>query len=360
MNCKRILVTGGCGFIGSGFINWIIPRHPEWNIYNLDTLYYCASLKNIEHDSPNYHFIQGNLCSYDLIRHVLNDYQIDTVIHFAAQSHVQNSFSESLQYTRDNVLGTHTLLEACRVYGKIQRFIHVSTDEVYGESLGDDLKTEKSLLCPTNPYAATKAAAEMIVMSYYRSYSMPIIVTRGNNVYGERQYPEKLIPKFICLLQDDLPCTIQGTGENLRAFIHVDDVVRAFETILLKGMVGEIYNIGSTDEYTVLQIAHRLIHKLKPGEPMDRWITRIPDRNFNDYRYDIDSLKLRELGWSPQISFDEGLQRTVAWYLTHPGHWESVSRTRNPISVSPFDRVQHTFLKIDEISNSHEESRDCF
>jgi len=321
---RKILVTGGCGFIGSNFINEMTKQHPDWQIWNLDAFYYCASGKNIEvRHRSNYREIKGNLRSYDLILHILSENNIDTVVHFAAQSHVQNSFTESLQYTRDNILGTHTLLEACRIYGKIQRFIHVSTDEVYGQSVGDDLKTEKSLLCPTNPYAATKAAAEMIVMSYYRSYGMPVIVTRGNNVYGERQYPEKLIPRFINLLKHDQPCTIQGSGEHLRAFVHVYDVVRAFELILTRGLVGEIYNIGSDDEYSVSEVANIIISRLKPNDSPDKWKTYIRDREFNDLRYDIDTSKLESLGWSKTITFNEGLRRTIEWYLSvdTDTHW---------------------------------------
>ena len=203
MSYRNILVTGGCGFIGYNFIN----KHWEENqgtlIVNLDAMYYCASQDNIKENirkSKRYHLVKGNLCSFDLISNVLEIYNIDTVIHFAAQSHVQNSFDNALQYTGDNVVGTHTLLEACRKYGKIQKFIHISTDEVYGESLlseNEDKKNEDSVLCPTNPYAATKAAAELIAKSYYHSFKMPIIITRGNNVYGPNQYPEKLIPRFI-------------------------------------------------------------------------------------------------------------------------------------------------------------------
>jgi dTDP-glucose 4,6-dehydratase len=198
---KNLLITGGCGFIASNFINFYF-KESHSNIINLDAMYYCANENNIDEnirESPRYKLIKGNLCSYDLIKHILEAYKIDEIIHFAAQSHVQNSFEDSLQYTQDNVLGTHTLLECCRRYGKITRFIHISTDEVYGESMlgHDEKKNEGSILCPTNPYAATKAAAELIAQSYYHSFKMPIIITRGNNVYGPNQYPEKLITRFI-------------------------------------------------------------------------------------------------------------------------------------------------------------------
>jgi dTDP-glucose 4,6-dehydratase len=297
----KLLVTGGCGFIGSNFVNYYFKENSEATIINLDAMYYCASETNIDEevrDSQRYHLIKGNLCSYDLIFNILNIYQIDTVIHFAAQSHVQNSFEDALQYTHDNVQGTHTLLEACRKYNnnknKINRFIHISTDEVYGESMlneNEEKKNENSILCPTNPYAATKAAAELIAKSYYHSFKMPIIITRGNNVYGPNQYPEKLIPRFIQQLQQDKKVTIQGDGSNVRAFLHVNDVCSALKLVLENGQIGEIYNIGSDDhhEYTVQQIAHILIQKIKniPVSEYNDWITYIEDRPFNDKRYYI-------------------------------------------------------------------------
>jgi dTDP-glucose 4,6-dehydratase len=207
----KLLVTGGCGFIASNFINYYFYINKNAKIVNLDAMYYCASENNINEEirnSERYHLVKGNLCSFDLISNILEIYKIDNVIHFAAQSHVQNSFDNALQYTHDNVVGTHTLLESCRKYGKIQRFIHISTDEVYGESMiteNEEKKHEGSILCPTNPYAATKAAAELIAKSYYHSFKMPIIITRGNNVYGSNQYPEKLIPIFIQQLLKDKP-----------------------------------------------------------------------------------------------------------------------------------------------------------
>ena len=224
----NLLVTGGCGFIGSNFINYIFEKK-KYKIINFDAMYYCANENNISskiRSSQNYILIKGNLCSKDLVNHVLYTYKIDEVVHFAAQSHVQNSFDDSLQFTQDNILGTHTLLECCRKYGKIKKFIHVSTDEVYGESMisiDESKKTEHSILCPTNPYAATKAGAELIAQSYNHSYKMPIIITRGNNVYGPNQYPEKLIPRFIKLLNENKKVTIQGDGSAVRAFLHSYD-----------------------------------------------------------------------------------------------------------------------------------------
>lgn len=322
MEIKNLLITGGCGFIASNFINYYFYENPSVNIYNIDAMYYCASENNIKEEirnSPRYKFIKGNLCSYDLVNFIFNTYIIDSVIHFAAQSHVQNSFSDSLQYTQDNIVGTHTLLEVCRKYGKIKKFVHCSTDEVYGESMidnGEEKKTEESILCPTNPYAATKAGAELIAQSYYHSFKMPIIITRGNNVYGPNQYPEKLIPLFIKLLNSNNKVTIQGDGTNVRAFLHVYDVCTAFGLVLEKGNIGEIYNIGSDDntEYTVLEVAQLLIKLIKNTEDYNQYIDYIADRPFNDKRYYISNEKLKNLGWEITIDFVDGLKSLLDKY----------------------------------------------
>ena len=315
----RLLVTGGCGFIGSNFINYYFTANPEATIVNIDAMYYCASEENVMENirtSDRYHFVKGNLCSFDLLANILLFYKIDTVIHFAAQSHVQNSFDNALQYTTDNTVGTHTLLEACRKYGKIQRFIHISTDEVYGESMlieNEEKKNENSILCPTNPYAATKAAAELIAKSYYHSFNMPIIITRGNNVYGPNQYPEKLIPRFVELLLNNKKVTIQGDGTNVRAFLHVLDVCSALKLILENGIIGEIYNIGSDDhhEYTVSQVAEILINKIQDTQETNEWIGYIEDRPFNDKRYYISNQKLKDLGWQIDKDFNSGLDEVI-------------------------------------------------
>ena len=275
----KLLVTGGCGFIGSNFINYIFESG-KYSIVNFDAMYYCANESNVYESirqHPDYKLVKGNLCSEDLVRHVLDTHEIEEVVHFAAQSHVQNSFDDSLQFTKDNILGTHVLLECCRKYGKIRKFVHVSTDEVYGESMNriDELhKTEHSVLCPTNPYAATKAGAELIAQSYNHSYKMPIIISRGNNVYGPNQYPEKLVPRFIQQLRSGKPVTIQGDGSVVRAFLHARDTARAFECILEKGVVGEIYNIGCDEgmEYSVMDVAKMLIRKIMKCENAEDWV----------------------------------------------------------------------------------------
>ena len=312
----NLLITGGCGFIGSNFINYYFPKNKVNLLVNLDAMYYCANEANIDENirnSETYKLAKGNLCESDLVNHILIEYNITHVIHFAAQSHVQNSFDDSLTFTKDNVLGTHILLECCRKYGKIERFIHVSTDEVYGESMNsidEQCKTEHSVLCPTNPYAATKAGAELIAQSYCHSYKMPIIITRGNNVYGPNQYPEKLIPKFIKLLKEDKKVTIQGEGTSVRAFLHAYDTATAFEAVLEKGKIGEIYNIGCDEgmEYSVLEIAKILIKMIKNTENYDEWIEYIEDRPFNDQRYYISNHKLKDLGWEIKKLFENEIE----------------------------------------------------
>jgi len=316
---KNLLITGGYGFIGSNFINYIRDLDITITNIDLDALYYCASTDNVKsyiRDSPRYTFIKGNLISFDLLTNILDKYAIDIVVHFAAQSHVDNSFENALQYTQDNIVGTHTLLEACRKYGKLKKFIHISTDEVYGESMLHDYETKKneeSVLCPTNPYAATKASAELIAKAYYHSFNMPIIITRGNNVYGPNQYPEKLIPKFIQLLKNDEKVTIQGDGSNVRAFLHVSDVCNAINIIIERGTIGEIYNIGSDEnsEYSVLEVAKMLINKIKNTTNYDEWITYIEDRPFNDKRYYISNQKLKDLGWEIKMNFEDGIIQII-------------------------------------------------
>ena len=286
---------------------------------NLDALYYCANKNNVNEDirnNKNYVLIEGNLCDENLIKNILLQHNITHVIHFAAQSHVQNSFEDSLTFTKDNILGTHVLLECCRKYGKIVKFIHVSTDEVYGESMNkvdEQCKTEHSVLCPTNPYAATKAGAELIAQSYNHSYKMPIVITRGNNVYGPHQYPEKLIPRFIHLLKNGKKLTIQGKGTSVRAFLHANDTATAFEAILEKGEIGEIYNIGCDEgmEYSVMDVAKMLIKLIKNTDNFEEWIEYVEDRPFNDQRYYISNQKLKDLGWTIKTDFTDGIKRLI-------------------------------------------------
>lgn len=320
---KVLLVTGGCGFIGSNFINYMLGKYKGkgLKIVNIDALYYCANEKNILEWIRNsgdsvYKFIKCNIQQREFTEYIFREETPDYVIHFAAQSHVDNSFNGdlSLDYTLDNVLGTHVIMECCRRYisngGRLEKIIHVSTDEVYGETMiGEGVeKTEQSVLCPTNPYAATKAGAEMIVMSYKHSFGLPVIISRSNNVYGFNQYPEKLIPKWIGLLREGKKLTIAGKGDQLRSFLWVDDVSRAFETMLFRGTIGEVYNIGSVEEYSVMDVA-RIMLELVHGEGVDvaRYVEYVADRPFNDMRYFISNDRLVALGWKPEMSFKHGL-----------------------------------------------------
>ena len=312
MTFKNILITGGCGFIGSNFINYMTTKYKDLNFINIDALYYSGSKDNIN-DIFNYEFIYGNINDYNLIISILKNKNIDTIIHFAAQSHVDNSFLEPLKYTEDNIKGTHTLLEAVKNTNKNIKFIHISTDEVYGESkLNEESKKETDILSPTNPYAASKAAAEMIINSYIYSFNLNIIIIRSNNVYGKNQYPEKLIPKFINLLENNKKCTIHGNGSALRSFIHVNDVCSAIECILFKGTIHEIYNIGSNNEISVLDVTKLLINIIKKDNNYDNYIAYIDDRPFNDKRYFINNDKLIKLGWIQKIYFNsESLQELL-------------------------------------------------
>ena len=328
----HLLVTGGAGFIGSNFLNLFCQENPGVQVTNVDALYYCANEQNVDssiRSSSNYRFVQLNLQGYDDVVELVKNTCVTHVIHFAAQSHVQSSFTDSRRYTQDNVVGTHNLLEAMRLHNPhLRKFIHVSTDEVYGESMlgeGESSKTEQSVLCPTNPYAATKAAAELIAQSYHHSFGMPIVITRGNNVYGPNQYPEKVIPRFISQLQQGKKVTIQGDGSCVRAFMHATDAAMAFDVILKRGEIGEIYNIGCDEgmEHSVLDVAERLI-KLVRGDtakPED-WIEYIADRPFNDERYYISNRKLKALGWKQTLPFEEGLESVV---LRGGGIWSILS-----------------------------------
>ena len=313
----RILVTGGCGFIGSNFINYAILNRPDWYVVNLDAMYYCASHDHIipeARTSGRYTFMHGNVRDSDLVSHILTSRGITHVLHFAAQSHVQNSFKDASTFVMDNVLGTQTLLECSRNYGRLQKFVHVSTDEVYGEAL-DTKKTECSLLCPTNPYAASKAGAELMASSYAHSYGLPLVVTRGNNVYGPNQHHEKLIPCFIKKVLNGEKMPIQGDGSSRRAFMYVSDTVRAFECILDKGVIGEIYNIGCDEgvEYTVLEVATMIMRAVNRGDVnIDEHLEFIPDRPYNDKRYYISNDKLKALGWEQLVGFESGLKRLIS------------------------------------------------
>jgi UDP-glucose 4,6-dehydratase len=328
---KVIMLTGGAGFIGSNVMLHIVKKYPQYRMVCYDKLDYCATTNNFKEiaDHPNFKFVKGDITTVDMVNHVIESEGVDTIMHFAAQTHVDNSFGNSFLFTHANVMGTHVLLEAAKKFqSQVRRFIHVSTDEVYGESpLDKDAVAfdEMSALSPTNPYAATKAAAEFMVKSYRKSFGLPTIITRGNNVYGPRQYPEKLIPKFITLLSQNKPVPVHGTGNNRRSFLHVDDVATAFDLVLHRGQLGNIYNIGTEYEISNLEVTKTLIDAMGMAKREKELITFVEDRKFNDVRYHISVDKLAQLGWSPQVEFLEGLKRTIAWYKANPNQYGDVS-----------------------------------
>tara|TARA_B110000003_G_C16599258_1_gene514958 strand:+ start:593 stop:1531 length:939 start_codon:yes stop_codon:yes gene_type:complete len=296
---SNVMVTGGCGFIASNFLNRMKERYSSINFVNVDKLDYCSNVENVNPGVAT--FVKGNVGNKELIEHLIKLYHFDAIFHFAAQSHVDNSFDNALSFTMDNTHATHVLVEACRRHIPDVEFIHFSTDEVYGESKTDVPFTEnEGVLRPTNPYSASKAAAEMIVRSYIESFGMNIKVIRCNNVYGPNQYPEKLIPKFKRLLKENEKCTIHGSKSATvkRAFMHVDDVVDAVDVIWRRGVPGEVYNIASDDELTVMEVTQLIIETIKGTENYDDWITYVEDRPFNDQRYYICAKKLKDLGWS--------------------------------------------------------------
>ncbi|KAG8386487.1 hypothetical protein BUALT_Bualt03G0153700 [Buddleja alternifolia] len=324
---KNILITGAAGFIASHVANRLIRNYPDYKIVVLDKLDYCSNLKNLlpSKSLPNFKFVKGDIASADLVNYLLITENIDTIMHFAAQTHVDNSFGNSFEFTKNNIYGTHVLLEACKVTGQIKRFIHVSTDEVYGETDEDAVvgNHEASQLLPTNPYSATKAGAEMLVMAYGRSYGLPVITTRGNNVYGPNQFPEKLIPKFILLAMRGQTLPIHGDGSNVRSYLYCEDVAEAFETVLHKGEVGHVYNIGTKKERRVIDVA-RDICNLFNMDP-DKNIKFVDNRPFNDQRYFLDDEKLKNIGWSERTTWEEGLKKTMEWYTSNPDWWGDVS-----------------------------------
>jgi dTDP-glucose 4,6-dehydratase len=305
----KILVTGGCGFIGSFVCEAICRRYPDATVVILDALYPCASEKNVESllKSPLVHLHRGTLQNRDLVALLFEQYRFEWVFHLAAQSHVDTSFSTPLQFTQDNVVGTHTLLEGAREVGCVTRFLYVSTDEVYGSTSDEAPNTVYSLLEPSNPYAATKAAAEMLVKSYIHSFKLPAHIVRMNNVYGPRQYPEKMIPKFIRALRTGEPIQIQGSGLQRRSLLYVEDAAEALLRIFETATPNQIVNIPSVDEFTVLEIATRVSQAM--GKELA--IVYVQDRPYNDKRYWIHG------DGHQTTSFEEGLRKTIVWYTEH-------------------------------------------
>lgn len=322
---RVILVTGGAGFIGSHVVTRLVQRYPAVKVVCYDRLDSCSSLKNLSsvEGLPNFKFIRGDILSADLVSYVLQSEGVDTVMHFAAQTHVDNSFDNSLAFTVNNTLGTHRLLECCRTYGGIRRFINVSSDEVIGEtSVGAETGTlEGDVFAPSNPYAAAKSGAELMCRAYHSSYKFPIIISRGNNVAGPHQFVEKLIPKLIVLASRGIPLPIHGDGLAIRSYLFVEDVAEAFDVILHRGRVGETYNVGTEHERSVLDVARDICAHFALDPTTS--IVHVRDRAFNDRRYFIGSGKLAALGWRERTSWAEGLARTIRWYTEEAGPLEA-------------------------------------
>ncbi len=311
MASTTTLVTGGCGFIGSNFVNFMNSRGHRLVI--LDKMTYAAQKSNVDAWDLN-HLYVGDVGDEKLVAHILKTHRIEQVVHFAAETHVDHSFKDGFLFNKSNIVGTHRLLECCHQYRQIKRFLQISTDEVYGGVSEAICGEETAVLNPTNPYAATKAAAEHLARVYHHSYHLPVLITRMNNVYGPRQHLEKLIPRFISLLLSHQKCTIHGKGDSRRNFIFVTDACHAIYVLLNEGEIGKVYNIGAEAEYSVHDIAENLIGSLKPEEKKEDWMEYVADRCFNDCRYAINSSQLRALGWRERVTFDQGLKETITWY----------------------------------------------
>ena len=319
----RLLVTGGLGFIGSNFIRQMLEGHPEHSIVNLDKVTYAGNPENLKDiaGDPRYTFIRGDICDPDLVGSVFREHQIDAVVHFAAESHVDRSIEDASVFVRTNVLGTHVLLEEALNHG-VERFVHVSTDEVYGSIRSGSFR-EIDNLNPSSPYSASKAASDLLARSYYITHDLPVIVTRCTNNFGPYQYPEKLIPLFVTNLLDGKKVPVYGTGKNVRDWIYVLDHNRAIDFVLRHGEPGEIYNIGGDNEKSNLEITEGILRVLGKDESM---IEYVRDRPGHDWRYSLDSSKLRSMGWKPEFDFETALQATVEWYVENAWWWRPLKQ----------------------------------
>lgn len=334
---KTVLVTGACGFIASNFVHKLL-KTGKYYVINVDKLNYCGTTLNIEKeynfethkventDLKNYCFYKADINDADFISDILNRHKVDIIYHFAAQSHVDVSFGNSLQFVKDNVMGTSTILECARVYNKLEKFIYVSSDETLGDVTKEreELVMKYGMLAPTNPYSASKASAEMMVGSYIHSYKLPAIITRSNNVYGQGQFYEKMIPKCIHNLYSGEKIPIYGQGHAMRKYLYVEDACDAYLTIMEKGEIGKIYEMGTENEFSAYDIAKMLISKLKPNDDTNKWLTYVADRPFHDSRYMVNQETIRKLGWSAKTPFDIGIARTIEWYTNYAipsSHW---------------------------------------
>jgi len=317
---NNILVTGGAGFIGSHLVERLAASYPDAAITILDKMTYAADIENLDKVLKRYQrrLVVGDVCDFDLCAKLTKN--IDCVIHTAAESHVDNAFGNSLQFTKSNTLGTHTLLEASRL-NSVPLFLHLSTDEVYGE-IDEGSFHEDSILNPSNPYSGSKASAEMIVNSYRHSFKMPIVTVRANNIFGKRQYPEKIIPKFTLQFLTGNKMTIHGNGKNTRRYLAVEDLAEAIVMLLEKGVRGETYNIGSEEEYSNIKITTMICNIL--GADFDQVVRFVDDRPFNDSRYSIDCKKIHSLGWQPTRQLKSTLREIVSWYVDNKERYKNI------------------------------------
>lgn len=315
----RLLVTGGAGFIGSNFIRYWLKHHPDDQLINLDLLTYAGNLANLKDlaDQANYRFVQGDICDYQIVDELVG--QVDAIVNFAAETHVDRSIGNGLAFVKTNIEGTANLLEAARRHGGI-RFHHISTDEVYGDLTATEPRfTEKTPYRPSSPYSASKAASDHLVRAYYRTYNLPVTISNCSNNYGPYQFPEKLIPLFVTNLLDNQKVPLYGSGGNIRDWIHVDDHNAGVEAILERGQIGETYCLGGNSEVSNLDLTKQILALLGKDES---YIEPVADRLGHDWRYAIDFTKAnQELGWEPKMTFSQGLSATVEWYLKHPEWW---------------------------------------
>ena len=317
----RLLVTGGAGFIGSNFVHHALKEHPDWEITNLDKLTYAGNLENLKdaQDRPGYHFVKGDIADRKVVDGLLSQ-GFDVIVNFAAESHVDRSILDASPFIETNVKGTQILLEGAKKHG-IQRFVQVSTDEVYG-SIDNGYSTEQSPLSPSSPYSASKTAADLLCLAYFKTHSLPVVVTRCTNNFGPYQFPEKLIPLAVTNVLEDKPIPVYGDGLNIRDWIFVDDHCRALDVVIHGGKPGEIYNIGGGNEKTNLELIHKLLELLDKPRSLIQFVS---DRPAHDRRYALDCGKItKQLGWKPAYSFEKGLSATVDWYLKNESWWRAI------------------------------------
>ena len=316
----NVLVTGGAGFIGSGFVRWAHANHSDWHLTTLDKLTYAGRLENLRDvmDSPRHRFVKGDIADASVSRPLVREAEL--VVHFAAETHVDRSIQAAGEFIQTDVFGTFVLLEAAREAPGLRRFVQISTDEVYGSvPAGHSKETDE--LRPRNPYSASKAGADRLAYSYFATYGVPVIVTRASNNYGPNQFPEKVIPLFITNALESLPLPLYGDGLNVRDWLHVDDHCRAIDLLIARGVSGEVYNIGGGNEVRNVDLTHRILELV--GRPASL-IKPVPDRPGHDRRYALDTSKLRALGWTPEVPFDQGLIDTVAWYRGNDWWWRPI------------------------------------